>query len=113
MGAGGEDCNDALFPEVLKACTPQLGWLSLELPPDISQQAVPLDFYGQRLRDFDVETPLVDGRGNSRPAPPPLGVFLSVYFFSSVYFFRVYFSSTFNTSWIMHHKWTLGLCPTH
>ena len=34
--------------------------------------------------------------------PPPQRHFLSVYFFS-----------TFNTSWIIHHKWTPGLCPTH
>ena len=35
--------------------------------------------------------------------PPPL----------SFHFLSVYFFPTFNTSWIMHHKWTLGLCPTH
>ena len=48
-------------------------------------------------------------RGVSRRMPPPPSCVSCVSNFLSVYFF----SSTFNTSWIMHHKWTLGLCPTH
>ena len=38
---------------------------------DIWEQAVPLGFYGQGLRDFDVENPWVDDRGNGRPGGPP------------------------------------------
>ena len=32
---------------------------------------MPPDFYGQGLRDIDVETPWVDRRGNARPGAPP------------------------------------------
>ena len=41
------------------------------IPQDIWDQAVPPDFYGQGLRDFDVEAPWVDARGNDRPGAPP------------------------------------------
>ena len=40
------------------------------IPQDIWDQTVPPDFYGQGLRDFDVETPWVDVRGNDRPGAP-------------------------------------------
>ena len=32
---------------------------------------MPPDFYGQGLRDFDVEAPWVDAWGNDRPGAPP------------------------------------------
>ena len=38
---------------------------------DIWEKAVPPSFYGHGLRDFDVETPWVDGRSNARPGAPP------------------------------------------
>ena len=41
------------------------------IPEDIWEQAVPSGFHGQGLRDFDGETPCVDGRGNARPGAPP------------------------------------------
>ena len=37
--------------------------------------------------------------------PPPLS--------ECLFFSCLFFTATFNTSGIMHHKWTLGLCPTH
>ena len=40
------------------------------IPHNIWDQTVPPDFYGQGLRDFDVETPWVDARGNDRPGAP-------------------------------------------
>ena len=41
------------------------------IPQDIWDQMVPPEFYGQGLRDFDVETPWVNARGNGRPGAPP------------------------------------------
>ena len=41
------------------------------IPQDMWEQAVPPNFYGQELRDFDVEIPWVNGRGNARPGAPP------------------------------------------
>ena len=41
------------------------------IPQDIWDQTVPPDFYRQGLRDFDVEAPWVDARGNDRPGAPP------------------------------------------
>ena len=41
------------------------------IPQDIWEQTVPPEFYGQGLRDFDVEAPWVDARGNARPGAPP------------------------------------------
>ena len=41
------------------------------IPQDIWDQTVPPDFYGQGSRDFDVETPWVNARGNDRPRAPP------------------------------------------
>ena len=43
------------------------------IPQDIWYQTVPPDLYGQGLREFDVEAPWVDDRGNIRPPPPPHG----------------------------------------
>ena len=40
------------------------------IPQDIWDQTVPPDFDGQGLRDFDVEAPWVDVRGNDRPGAP-------------------------------------------
>ena len=40
-------------------------------PQDIWEQAVPLESYGRGLRDFDVEAPWVNDRGNARPRAPP------------------------------------------
>ena len=37
------------------------------IPQDIWDQTVPPEFYGQGLRDFHVEFPWVDARGNDRP----------------------------------------------
>ena len=41
------------------------------IPQDIWDQTMPPEFYGQMLRDFDVETPQVDARGTERPGAPP------------------------------------------
>ena len=41
------------------------------VPEDICEQTVPSGFYGQGLRDFDVEAPWVDSRGKARPGAPP------------------------------------------
>ena len=41
------------------------------IPQDIWEQTVTPEFYGQRLREFDVETPWVDDGGNAWPRPPP------------------------------------------
>ena len=41
------------------------------IPKYIWDQAVPPDFYGQGLRDFDVEAPWVDAQGNDRPGASP------------------------------------------
>ena len=41
------------------------------IPQDIWERTVPPNSYGQGLREFDVEAPRVDDRGNARPGAPP------------------------------------------
>ena len=41
------------------------------IPQDIWERTVPPEFYGHGLREFDVEAPRVDDRGNARPGAPP------------------------------------------
>ena len=59
-------------PDVLLSGLGPVG--SHVIPQDIWEQTVPPDFYGEGLREFDVDAPWIDDRGNARPPPPPLGV---------------------------------------
>ena len=68
LGPALSPCACKVNPDILLNGLGPVG--SHVIPQDIRDQTVPRDFYGQGLRDFDVETPWVDVPGNERPGAP-------------------------------------------